>query len=306
MRFTISWCLAGAAALATCITPVWAGGHDSGVVVFGTSLSDSGNAFALRGGTNTPPDYDLDPLLVPSAPYARGGHHFSNGATWVDQLARSLGVPGSARPAFASTAARPPTMLSISRIRCRRFLGITAATPLRTASTSWRWAAMTSATRSGGFPAAQAILQQALTSIPLNIQLLYRAGAREFLVWLPPNVGLTPAIQRLDQVSPGVAQPATALTQAFNTGLKSLLAQLPSLPGLTMARLDAEALLNDIVARPQDTASQMCARRASRPMSRRSSVSARMTTCSGTASIQAAPPTPSSLRPHQVLSGLDQ
>ena len=40
------------------------------IVVFGTSLSDSGNAFALRGGTNTPPDYLLDPLLVPSAPYA--------------------------------------------------------------------------------------------------------------------------------------------------------------------------------------------------------------------------------------------
>ena len=27
----------------------------SGIVVFGTSLSDSGNAFALRGGANTPP-----------------------------------------------------------------------------------------------------------------------------------------------------------------------------------------------------------------------------------------------------------
>src|SRR5690349_16052789 len=60
------------------------------VVTFGTSLSDSGNAFALRGGTNTAPDYLLDPLLVPSAPYARGGHHFSNGATWIEQYARSI------------------------------------------------------------------------------------------------------------------------------------------------------------------------------------------------------------------------
>ena len=40
----------------------------SGIVVFGTSLSDSGNAFALSGGTNTPPDYILDPLLIPAAP----------------------------------------------------------------------------------------------------------------------------------------------------------------------------------------------------------------------------------------------
>jgi len=38
------------------------------IVAFGASLSDSGNAFALRGGVNTPPDYQLDPLLVPSVP----------------------------------------------------------------------------------------------------------------------------------------------------------------------------------------------------------------------------------------------
>ena len=76
----------------------------SAIVVFGTSLSDSGNAFALRGGTNTPPDYILDPLLVPAAPYARGGHHFSNGATWVEQFARSLRLAGSVRPAFDPVA----------------------------------------------------------------------------------------------------------------------------------------------------------------------------------------------------------
>src|SRR4051795_2458754 len=75
------------------------------IVAFGASLSDPGNAFALRGGTNTPPDYLLDPLLVPSAPYARGGHHFSNGATWVEQLGQSLALAGSVRPAFDSASA---------------------------------------------------------------------------------------------------------------------------------------------------------------------------------------------------------
>ena len=74
----------------------------SKIVVFGTSLSDSGNAFALRGGTSTPPDYDLNPLLIPNAPYARGGHHFSNGATWVEQFARALGLAGTVRPAYGS------------------------------------------------------------------------------------------------------------------------------------------------------------------------------------------------------------
>ena len=32
----------------------------SGIVVFGTSLSDSGNAFALRGEQSTPPDFGLN------------------------------------------------------------------------------------------------------------------------------------------------------------------------------------------------------------------------------------------------------
>src|SRR5881296_3085650 len=72
----------------------------SGIVVFGTSLSDAGNAFALLGDANTPPDFMLNPLLIPSAPYARGGHHFSNGATWVEQLAKALGLKRSAGPAL--------------------------------------------------------------------------------------------------------------------------------------------------------------------------------------------------------------
>src|SRR5204863_1963226 len=74
-----------------------------GIVVFGTSLSDPGNAFALVGDQSTPPDFMLNPLLIPSAPYAKGGHHFSNGATWVEQFARSLGLGDSVQAALATT-----------------------------------------------------------------------------------------------------------------------------------------------------------------------------------------------------------
>src|SRR6266852_6123972 len=75
-------------------------GSAIGVVVFGDSLSDPGNAFALVGGTNTPPDYSVDFFLVPTQPYARGGHHFSNGPTWIEQLAQSEGLAANAQPAF--------------------------------------------------------------------------------------------------------------------------------------------------------------------------------------------------------------
>lgn len=53
-----------------------------GIVTFGTSLSDSGNAFALTKQQNVPRDYSLDELLIPDSAYAQGGHHLSNGNTW--------------------------------------------------------------------------------------------------------------------------------------------------------------------------------------------------------------------------------
>ena len=89
MKLRTTACLVAVTVLsvATVSVPGAAAAPFGRIVAFGTSLSDSGNAFALRGGANTPPDYLLDPLLVPNAPYARGGHHFSNGATWVEQLA---------------------------------------------------------------------------------------------------------------------------------------------------------------------------------------------------------------------------
>src|ERR1043165_1234372 len=61
------------------------------IVVFGDSLSDPGNAFALTGQHLTPPSYGMTTpedllTLIPDAPYARGGNHFSNGPTWIEDL----------------------------------------------------------------------------------------------------------------------------------------------------------------------------------------------------------------------------
>ena len=270
MRLRFATLLACTAALSMGISGV--SGRErtpySAIVVFGTSLSDSGNAFALRGGTNTPPDYLLDPLLIPSAPYARGGHHFSNGATWVEQFARSLGLAGSVRPAFGSDSLKA-TNYAVGAARAyddgqnfnlsnqvQAFLadhsgGVPsdALYVIEMGGNDIRDAIV--AYRTGGPLAAQAILEKAIRSIANHIQLLNQAGARHFLVWLPPNLGLTPAIRRLDQMSPGAAQLATTLSQLFNAGLGGALTQLSALPGISIARLDAFALLSDIVANPQ-------------------------------------------------------
>src|ERR1044071_8906267 len=119
MRNATTMCVSAAALVlfATSTVPMAAQAPFEQIVAFGTSLSDPGNAFALRGGTNTPPDYLLDPLLIPSAPYARGGHHYSNGATWVEQLARSNGLAGSVRPAFASQSGASNYAVAAARAR---------------------------------------------------------------------------------------------------------------------------------------------------------------------------------------------
>ena len=65
------------------------------LVVFGDSLSDPGNYFAAFGQTSQAPY-----APIPSAPYSIGGHHFTNGKTWVEQLADGLNTPESGRPAL--------------------------------------------------------------------------------------------------------------------------------------------------------------------------------------------------------------
>jgi len=244
-----------------------------GLVVFGTSLSDPGNAFALRGGTNTPPDYDVDPFLVPSAPYARGGHHFSDGATWVEQLARSLGLAASANPALANQSKKAanyavggarandrPDTFDLAE-QTSAFLGdrggvapAGALYVVEMGGNDIRDAIVAFVGAGGGANgqlAAGTVIAGALQSIGDNILALYHAGARKFLVWNAPNLGLTPAIRALDSVSPGAVALANALSVGFNQGLEfQVLAGLSGLPGIEIARFDVYGRLQAIVADP--------------------------------------------------------
>ena len=259
--------LAAAAAIALGMPPLSAVERApySGIVVFGTSLSDSGNAFALRGGTATPHDYDLDPLLIPGVPYTRGGHHFSNGATWIEQFARSIGLAGSVRPAYGSASPKA-TNYAVGSARAHddgininltdqvdAFLtavgGEASADALyviEMGSNDIRDAIV--AFQTGGPAAAQGVITDAITSIVANIGRLQAAGAQHFLVWLPPNVALTPALRTLAQVNPQVAQLATFLTTSFNSTLQNTLSAL--YPALDVTYLNAYALLNSITLDP--------------------------------------------------------
>jgi phospholipase/lecithinase/hemolysin len=245
------------------------------LVIFGTSLSDPGNFFAVLGGTNTPPSYVVDPLLVPSVPYARGGHHFSDGATWVEQLARSLGMAASAKPALANES-RKAANYAVGGARANdtahpfdlgeqtaAFLAdrggaapSSALYVVEMGGNDIRDAIAAFVGAGGGINgqlAAQAVIGGALQSIANNIFALWSAGARTFLVANAPNLGLTPAIRGLDAVSPGAAALATGLSQAFNAGLEgNVLADLARLPGIELVRLDVYGNLQAIVAEPEN------------------------------------------------------
>jgi phospholipase/lecithinase/hemolysin len=256
IRWTAVSCLALVLA-----APGWAEAQSrfSGIVVFGTSLSDPGNAFALIGDAGTPPDFNLNPFLIPSAPYAKGGHHFSNGATWIEQFARSVGLSASVRPALVdphatnyavggARAYNDGVNFNLTRQVDTFLAGNVASVQdlyvIEMGSNDIRDSFSVYAAGGNGGP----ILTQALGSIAANIQRLYVAGAREFLVWVPPNVALTPALRSLPPAAQGLA---SQLTQIFDSNLAGVLAQLSAnLPGISLARLDAYQLLNAIVADP--------------------------------------------------------
>ena len=66
----------------------------SRIFIFGASFMDPGNHFALTGETAHPP------FELMEASYGIGGHHFSNGRTWVEVLAQEMKLTEWAKPAY--------------------------------------------------------------------------------------------------------------------------------------------------------------------------------------------------------------
>ncbi|HXW04963.1 MAG TPA: SGNH/GDSL hydrolase family protein [Vicinamibacterales bacterium] len=241
------------------------------IVVFGDSLSDTGNGFVLLKAAglepqSTPPDYSLSPLLVPSAPYARGGHHVTNGATWIEQLARPLGLASSVLPAFR--APNPDASnFAIGTARARddgtnpSAADIVGAFLLRSGGVA-RPDALYVMELGGndvrdGFAVATVgqdpapILDAAAKGIAGAVGALYAAGARNFLIWNVPDIGKTPAVGILESQFPGTAEAATNLTLLFNNlYLPTELAGVSVLPGINLVLFDSFALINAIVADP--------------------------------------------------------
>ena len=243
------------------------------LVIFGGSLSDTGNAFVWLSdpvfqpcGTrmNVPPYDKLDDLLVPDGPYAKGGHHFTNGATWAEGLARHLSLAGNARPALRNSG-REASNYAVGGARAVHFpcrfnlpdqLGAyLAAFPqtspqtlvaLEIGGNDVRDALVAAA--SGQDPAPY--VQNALASLANSIAALYAHGARRFLLLNVPDLARAPSVRLLDQQVPGAGALASQLSQSFNAGFTGVVQYANGLGGADARVLDINALLEEIVASP--------------------------------------------------------
>jgi outer membrane lipase/esterase len=258
----------------------------SGIHAFGTSLSDEGNAFIACGGQSIPP-YDNLPAFLNTAPgdapYARGGHHFSNGSTWVAALAKSLGVANSALPvlqnpvgsnyAQSGTTAIPegplgplPCRVSfgeqVDNALARGAISPDALVTVEIGSNDVINALLffVNAVTQGGLDPATAsavtkttVLGPAAGLTAAGISQLIAGGASTLLWATVPDIGLTPSIAILAAQLQAVGFPpglisttATDFATTYNAGVQSSIQ--PAIDDGTIVVFDLFHILQEIVS----------------------------------------------------------
>lgn len=249
--------------------PAWAKDEPqfARMIIFGDSLSDPGNAFALGSGHSVPPYSGLEGL-VPSAPYATGGHHFTNGETWIEQLAKELRMVKDAHPAFQVTGAQnfaiggartsspaevaPPHLdfqVGLVTTTCAPSSLADAVVVILVGGNDLRDAIQTAA--SGNPAQAIANLQTAAAQIAGYVAALNGyCGADKFLVGTIPNVAITPAIREQGMEAMSLA---AFLSVQFDAFLNTQLGPFVASPAITLARFNIGTALNQAIVEGEFT-----------------------------------------------------
>jgi phospholipase/lecithinase/hemolysin len=245
------------------------------VIFFGDSLSDAGNHFIYSNGTSSRMPFSFDP---PEASYDIGGHHFSNGNTWAEQLATSLHLPNSGNPSMRAPGTF--TDYAIGRARARanapafpqfdlssqvnQFLGdFNGQVPQNSLVVIWIGGndiddALNALFLDPSGQTSAGIVQAAATAVADNVTKLYGAGARMFLIVNIPDLAKTPYVQWLGaNVNPAIPPAATLFTNYYNGGLTQLATGFPFLapqdpvhPLRFVRLLDANGVFDQIRATP--------------------------------------------------------
>jgi phospholipase/lecithinase/hemolysin len=233
------------------LSPTAAAGSNrafASLFVFGDSLSDSGNAFVLLGGDTA--DVPYEP--IPSAPYDT--RRFTNGKTWVEVLADELQLSRGGLPALVSgffgnyavggaqaEGGSVPDFgdqVDLLLKRRRHHVPSNALYVVQFGGNDIR------AALQGGDGVTE--IQTAIAGIVRNIDKLYDAGARQFLVANAPNIGRTPVILKL-----GVGAAAELLSNEYNDALDTALDRVAKLPDIEIYRIDLFRFLEAAAGIPQ-------------------------------------------------------
>ena len=222
----------------------------SALFVFGDSLSDTGNSHADTGRTAHPPF-----APIPDDSYGIGGHHYSNGKTWIENLAKHMGLINGAKPALRNPAfgnyayggARAREYLIDSKpdfsAQVESFLAAhnyqapsDALYVIQFGGNDLRDALVAPSEAIG-------IVGEAITSIAKNIFRLAAHGARNFMIVNVPNLGVTPGVPDESRAA------VTGLSFFFNMNLATALGPLQGL-GLNVYNLNLFAFTSAVAADP--------------------------------------------------------
>jgi phospholipase/lecithinase/hemolysin len=240
-------------------TASYAQGGFNEVFIFGDSLSDAGNIYQLTGETSKAPY-----AVVPTRPYAIGGHHFSNGRTWAERLAQNLNDISGGKASLQNPGKNGNYAFGGARARS----GSGNSSPDSGAQIGMYLTDYGSASQDalyvvqfGGndlrdaLVAAQSdpddafiIIGTAVLELVGNIHGLYAAGAKNFLVANAPNLAHAPAVK-----FSGASGIAGLFTGFYNGWLEGGLQGLElAIPDINIYRLDMAGFTDDVVASPGD------------------------------------------------------
>jgi phospholipase/lecithinase/hemolysin len=237
------------------------------IVFFGDSLSDSGNNYIFTGQSTRQP-FPLESTYS----YDIGGHHYSNGATWAEEVSSALHILNSGKPslrhpgvftnyAVGEARSRPGSPIFPNfdlTTQVDDFLAdFGGKAPAQTLFVIWIGGtdiqdALNALSVDPSGATSTVILEDALAAIGTNIATLYGAGAREFLIVSVPDLGKTPLARYLGtHENPLIPLLASQLTGEFDLGLETGTAPLGGLPGMKYFQFfDVNALLDQVIASP--------------------------------------------------------
>jgi phospholipase/lecithinase/hemolysin len=247
--------LARAAALSSALVlgslvaaPAVAGPY-ANVYAFGDSLSDNGNFYALTSAL-----FGSANALPQAGDYYLG--RFSNGPAAVEVLAAGLGATlhdyayGGAMsneyngPAVADSA---PAALQLTGVKSQvsSFVAGLPATGADSSALYFVWAGANDFTYRG---LSGAVVADTIGNLAGTVSTLYAAGARDFLLPLLPDLGLTPAGLSLGA---GTSAFLSGFSKSFNDGLSGTYASLAAtLPGAHLITFDTLAAQRELIAHP--------------------------------------------------------